>query len=308
MKMRECAALVLIFGIALSVSRSDAHDGRGGLTLQPEVSTRALSLGETGLTETGQVAGFAMNAACLPLLPSTRVGVSYGELIDGVSASRMSVAAVMPLGASEEYPESGSAAHRFGLGLGLDHRGFELARGSGWATETISVGLGYSLTSYASVGILSKVVFTNSDLDRAGAKGFGFDLGSRAALHPKVDLALVIRNLIASTSWDNGEDETPPLTISLGTSYTLFFGISAEFALSALDDQTKYGMGLDIPVISDFHIRLGYLRHSADYARAIPTGGFGYDSRRFHLAYAFRSDEDEAFGSTHHFSLAVSLD
>ena len=307
MRSRQQAALILLLVIALTGTHSAAHDGRGGLTLEPEVSTRALSLGEAGLTEIGQAVGFGVNAACLPWSPSTQVGVAYTDLIDGVSASVTSAAAVVPFGSMTDYGETGLAAHRFGIGLGLDHRRFELAQGSAWATQTISVGFGYSLTSYVSFGILSKLVFTDSDLAEAGAQGFGFDFGGRLAVHPDLDLAVVLRNAIASTSWDNGEDETPPLTIGLGASYELPLRISAEFALSALDDQVKYGAGLDIPLVSDFHVRLGYLRHSADYARSVTMGGFAYYSRRFHLAYAFRSDEEEAFGQTHHFSLAVSL-
>ncbi len=307
MRLRTSAALLLISSVVMLASQSTAHDGRGGLTLEPRLSPRALSLGETGLTETCQAAGFATNAACLSRATSIQVAASYGDLIEGVSASVASAAITVPVGAPIEYVEGDPVMRRYGLGIGMDHRGFELAQGSSWTSETVSLGFAWNVTTYASVGVLSKLIFTGSDVDNAGANGFGFDIGSRAALHPRLDLALVLRNLIASTSWDDGEDETPPFTVNFGASFVLVRNACTEFALSVIDDQTKYGIGLDIPLIPAFHIRFGYLRHSADYSRDVLTGGFGFQAGTLGLAYGVRNDEDEAFGLTHHVSVSASF-
>jgi hypothetical protein len=307
MRLKRLAILVTICGILVWGCQTTAHDGRGGLTLEPRMSTGALALGETGLTEIGHVTGFGVNPACLPLAGSFQVGAYYGDLIEGVPANTASVALAIPFGSPVDYDEKGPIVRRFGIGISVDHQGFELARGSSWSTETVSLGFGYGFTPYASAGILTKVLISSSDIDSAGATGYGFDIGGRLAVHPRLDFALVLRNIAASARWDEGENETPPLIVSIGGSYEIVFGASAAFALSLVDDQSKYGLGLDIPLVSDFHVRFGYLHHPGDHERDILTGGFSYDGRRLRLGYAVRNDEEDVFGLTHHFSIGGSL-
>ena len=300
--MLAAALLVLCAQPAL------CHEGRGGMALEPRPSTRAISMGEAGLAETGSAAAFAVNPSCLPSLATLQAGLAHGNLIDGVPSSATCFSIALPFGTETDYL-SGEARYKYGLGLSVQHEGFELAQGSGWSSQTVSLGLGYSPAPYLSAGIVTKTLFSTTDLADVGVRAYGIDVGTRLELTPRIDLGLVIRNILGAAKWDNGEDETVPAIFNLGGTVRIPYGMSAELAMAfAGTGGSKIGLGIDAPILeTGFHVRGGYLHMPGDYSRSIMAAGFGFHYLRYRLAYAVRVDDENAFGVTHHISLSGDL-
>ncbi|MFH1311693.1 MAG: hypothetical protein ABIJ00_00560 [Candidatus Eisenbacteria bacterium] len=307
--MKTLICLFVTGTLLMSAHRALCHDGRGGLTLEPQVSTRGLSMGETGLVGTGDAESFAVNPSCLPLAATLQAGLAHGNLIDGVASSATCFSIAFPFGTSEGNPGSNAIRHKYGLGFSFDHKGFDLAQGSRWSCQTVSLGFGYMFSQYASAGIVSKTLFSSSDLDAVGVKAYGIDVGTRLELSPRIDLGLVIRNLVGGATWDGGENEAVPMVVNLGGTVMIPYDMSAELALVvAGSGGSKLGLGLDVPVMeTGFHLRGGYAYRAGDYSRSLLTAGFGFRHQRYRLAYAVRVGDENAFGLTHHFSLSGEL-
>jgi hypothetical protein len=153
------------------------------------------------------------------------------------------------------------------------------------------------------------MLFSSSDIEDAGVKAYGIDIGSRLALSPRIDFAVVIRNLGGNAAWDGGEDEAVPVVIDFGGAVIVPYNVRAEIAVAVVSNGgSKAGIGLDVPIMeTGFHLRGGYLHRSGDYSRNILTAGFGFRHLRYRLGYAVRIDDDAAFGVTHYFSLGGGL-
>lgn len=307
--MKKLVGFIVVSAVLLVTRGGLCHDGRGGLTLEPQASTRAVSLGETGLLETGSAEGFAVNPSCLPLVGTTQVGLARGNIIQGISSSVTSLAIAVPFGQTIEHPGSGPIARAYGVGLSIDHRSFELAQGSSWSSETISLGLGRSLTPYASVGAVAKMLLSSSDVDHAGATAYGLDVAGRLDMDPRISVSMVVRNIVGSANWDGGQDESLPITLSLAGTVALPYDMCAELALiRPANGGGRVGGGVDAPIMmTGFHLRAGYARRLDGYSRNVFTAGFGFRHLRYRLAYAVRLGDESAFGRTHHFSLATGL-
>jgi hypothetical protein len=307
--MKTLISLLIAGTLLLPAHLALSHDGRGGLTLEPQVSTRGISMGETGLVGTGDAESFAVNPSCLPLATTLQAGLAHGNLINGVASSATCFSVALPFGTEAGYPGIETPRHKYGLGFSFDHKGFDLAQGSRWSYQTVSLGFGYMFSQFASAGILSKTLFSSSDLDDAGVKAYGIDIGTRLELSPRVDLGLVIRNLLGGATWDSGESEAVPVVVNLGSSVVIPYGMSAEAALAVTSNGgSKLGLGLDAPIMeTGFHLRGGFLHRPGDYSRTLLTAGFGFRHQRYQLAYAVRVGDENAFGLTHHFSLSGEL-
>jgi hypothetical protein len=305
--------LAALLAIALTVLPSTllgGHDGLGGIGLDPAHSVRSISMGETGLMETGNAIGFGLNPGALPFLDRSGLAVGYRSRVQGLSASRSVISGVLPIGPGFEVPGVRTAGRRFGLGFEFDHSGLELSQGSSWATEMLAAGAGYRITPYASVGILVKMLFTNTGVEGTGASAFGVDLSALVELRPDFSLAFAVRNPVGSAGWDSGEDESLPLVFSLGGHALLPREISADLTVSVSgSDQTRGGLGIELPVLeTGFSLRGGYLYQGGDYTRNVPTFGLGFDYADFEIDYAVRLDDELALGTTHHFALTYLFD
>lgn len=305
------ALTVSIIGIMLLAAAGPAcgHEGSGGMSLTPRPSIRALAMGETGLVETRDAAGFAANPATLTWLSAAGVTLSHASLVDGVSASATSVCTAVPLGAVVTLPGLGTAGRRFGLGVCLDHSGVELSQGTDWGWDLVSVGAAYRLAPYASAGLTGKYLFSNSDLEGSAVQAFGFDLGAFVEMTPAVRLAMSLKNIVGTARWEDGDDESPPFAAGLGAGFLLPYGASGHLAFTfSGGGPGKLGMGVDVPVaMTGLSLRAGYLYHSGDYSRNVITAGFGYTYANFKVDYAVKLDDDLALGTTHHFSLGYTI-
>jgi hypothetical protein len=307
------AILVVTPAIGLMILPSAllaGHDGLGGIGLDPAHSVRSISMGETGLMETGNAIGFGLNPGALPFLDRSGLAVGYRGRAQGISASRTVISGVLPVGPGFQVPGVTAAGRRFGLGFEFDHSGLELSQGSSWATEMIAAGAGYRITPYASVGLLMKMLFTNTGVEGTGASAYGVDLTALIEMRPDLSLAFAVRNPAGSASWDSGEDESLPLVFSLGGHALLPRDISVDLTVGVSgSDQTKGGLGLELPLLeTGFSLRGGYLYQGGSYSRNVPTFGLGLDYADFEIDYAVRLDDDLALGTTHHFALTYFFD
>jgi hypothetical protein len=304
---RKTIALAATLVVTLTAG-AIGHDGSGALTLEPRPSVGGVALGQTGLTRVGVADGFGSNPACLPRMPAPGIALARSSLIDGIASSVTSIWAAAPLG-RPLIPPGEPTGSTFGIGLGFEHVGLELSQGSGWSSETVSLGFGYSAAAYASAGLLVKYLFSSSDIAGTEATAFGIDLGGRIELAPGVDLGLAVRNLLGNTSWDGGQDETPPFTVAVGGAVATPYGTTTEWAVIVTDNEgTRVGAGVEVPLMrTGFLLRGGYHRHSDDYSRNVVSAGFGFKHLRYRMAYAVRIDDEIAFGTTHHFSLGTDF-
>jgi hypothetical protein len=307
MKLSALALAAVMVGTFATLSA--AHDGRGGLILEPQQSVGGIALGGTGITRCGMAEGFGVNPACLPYMRSPGIGFAHSTLIEGVTSSVSSGWIAVPLGKTIEFIGGNRVGSRFGIGLSLNHRSLDLAQGSSWASETVSVGFGYGASSYASAGILVKYMFSSSDVTGTQVTALGFDLGGRIELTSRLNLGVAVRNVGSKLSWDDGEDETPPVVVCFGGTLATPFGTFTDLAVTlAGSDDSRIGLGLDVPLAaSGFHIRGGYRYCSGDESRTVTSAGIAFEHLRYRIAYAARIDDETAFGITHHFSLGTNF-
>ncbi len=301
------ALKVGIMGMMLLACAGPAcgHEGSGGMSLQPWPSVRALAMGETGLAETRDAAGFTANPAILIWMPATGVTLSHAGLVEGISASATSICVAAPLGAAVAMPDLGEVGRRFGLGFCLDRSGVELSQGTDWSWDLVSIGAACRIAPYASAGLAGKYLFSNSDVEGTAVHACAMDLGAFVEMTPALGLAMSLENVIGAVRWEDGDDESPPFAVGLGTAFLLPYDASGRLAFTFSSSAPgKLGMGLNVPVAATgLSVRAGYLHHSGDYSRHIITAGFGYSYRTFEIDYAVKLDDDLALGTTHHFSL-----
>lgn len=305
--MRLLAASVLCTMLLACAGPARGYEGMGGVSLEARPSVQALAMGETGLVETRNCAGFAANPAMLTWTPAGGVTLSHGSLVEELSTSATSFCVAVPLGAPAEVPPLGEVGRRFCVGLSLDHSGVELSQGTEWGWDLVSLGASYRLAPYASAGLTGKYLFSTSDLEGSAVQAFGVDLGAILEMTSVLRLAASLKNLVGKASWEDGEDETPPFALGLGAGLSLPYKVLGHIAFTyAGGAPGKLGLGLDVPVsTTGFSLRGGYIYHSGDYSRSIFTAGFGYTYSAVVVDYAVKLDEELVLGTTHHFSIGL---
>jgi hypothetical protein len=293
------ALLLVISGAAR------AHEGRGGLDALPQASTRALALGETGLTEIGEGETFMSNPSCLPSITGHQVRIAYGNWFGDLGSSRTVLVFATSLGKRLEYPGDPDLGRRFGLGIALDRTGVELSEGSGWAGNVLYVGLAWAPVPYVSVALAPKFIFSSSDLPSGEVSGFALDWGLRLDLSRNIGLGFVTRNIPGSADWKGSESEDLPAVYSFGAHYMLPYSLRAEFMFAASGAvDSRLGLGLEASFLdSMLDLRFGGLWLSGEESRSAFTAGFGVDLAILDFDYALKLDRDWATGTTHRVSL-----
>jgi hypothetical protein len=307
--MRGFLAVGMIVMLLVPAVAVSGHYGIGGISLKPQPSARAVAMGETGLVLVPDGSGFMVNPASLPWTFAPGFTVGYGGLVEGIPASTASLAAVLPFGDPVEIPGPEEVGRRFGLGVSLDRTGVELSQGTDWAQSMISVGIGCLPAPFASVGLACKYLVSSSDLEGADVKAYAADVGAFVELSSRVAVGLSVKNVLGVARWDNGEDESPPVLVGLGTGVALPYRASGNLAVTLSNsDPAKGGIGVEVPIAATgFDLRAGFLSHFGDHSRTILTTGFGLRYARFRLDYAVKLDDEVALGTTHHVSLCFML-
>jgi hypothetical protein len=269
------------------------------------MSPASVGRGGFGLLEPGSALDFTANPAVLPLHEGFTAGIGHAGLVEGLAASVTSVALVLPFGPEVDFPGEKELTHRYGIGIQIDHRSLELSQGSAWSSQTVAAGLAYAPRPYVSAGIISKLLFTSSDLEDAGAWAYGVDLGGRLQLHSRLQLGISVRNIAGQVSWEAGANERPPVVVDVGVSASFPLRLQSDFCYEYRQfGHAKMGFGLEAPVAgTGLCLRGGYVHCSGDYSRNTLTAGFGFTLRRYGIDYAVRMDDDTAFGVTHHVGL-----
>jgi hypothetical protein len=305
--MRLLTASIVGTVLLACVAPVRGYDGMGGIDLEARPSVQALAMGETGVVETRNCAGFGANPAMLTWAPAGGVALSHGSLVEGLSTSATSFCAAVPLGASVNVPSLGDVGRRFCVGISLDHSGVELSRGTDWGWDLLSLGASYRLAPYASAGLTGKYLFSTSDLEGSDVRAFGVDAGAILEMTPVLRLALSLRNIAGKATWEDGEDETPPFGLGLGAGLSLPYQVLGHMTFTYSSGAPgKLGFGLDVPIsTTGFSLRGGYLYHAGDRSRSTYTAGFGYAYGAVVVDYAVKLDEELVLGTTHHFSIGL---
>ncbi len=294
---------VILIGLIVGATSLRAHDGKGGIGLEPDPSVHALALGSISLAETGTIEGFQSNPSCLPHVGSLQISFKHGGLVENLNASTMGFVAGKSFGRLLECPGKELDTKRLGLGIALKHRAVELAEGSDWSCETIFLGFGYAFAPYVSFGMTTKLLFSTSDLNDVSASGYGLDIGTRIELNARTSVGLVLRNIAGRIAWKDAEDERPPFILAssatLNAPYGTRFNLGAEWLASG---ESRLGLGVESPAYRGLEVELGFLERKSTSSRTIFTGGFGFTHKPYTIRYAFQSDSD-AFGLSHHFSI-----
>jgi hypothetical protein len=305
--MRLLGAGIICALVLTSAGSARGYEGMGGVSLEGRPSIEALAMGETGVVETRNCAGFTTNPAMLTWTPAGGVTLSHGSLVEGLSASATSACAALPLGASVGVPSLEEVGRRFCVAVGLDHSGVELSQGTEWGWNLVSLGASYRVAPYASLGLTGKYLFTASDLEGSAVKAYGVDMGAIVDMTSTVRLGASLRNLMGEADWEDGEDEAPPFALGLGAGFSLPYDLLVHMSYTYSSGAPgKLGLGLDVPVsATGLSLRGGYIHYSGDYSRSAFTAGFGYTYGAVAIDYAVRLDEELVLGTTHHFSVGL---
>jgi len=291
--------------IAIGLSPSHAHEGKGGLSLEPDPSVRSIAVGHT-LLQGDAIDAFTSNPSCLTKVGNLEIALKHSSPIEHLESSLTSLWMGKAFGSKLQYPGSDVPSRRFGLGLALQHRSIDLAQGSRWSSNLVFLGVGYGFAPYASTGLTLKLLSTSSDLGEISASGYGIDLGTHLELTSRIGLDLSLHNVLGSVSWHNASSERPPVVVSAGLTGGGPFGcwLSACMGWTSTGE-SRLGLGVELPIYEYLAIRTGLLRRSSESSRTIVTGGFGLRLRSFTLDYAFQSDP-VAFGLSHHFAFRLA--
>ena len=225
-----------------------------------------------------------------------------------------------------------SYADRFGLGLNSSFTGYVFplferhAIGIDWLRESfsdtelkdafniINVGYGFQLHRALSVGLGTKIVFQNIELDDVSlrsASGFGFDLGlvftPKAQPFDKFRFGLTLQDIGGTKVRDDNtqfEEELFEQNLRGGIS----FQATGDITFAADLDQDRFYFGAEVNPVASLILRGGLNKalndpSGADNSLAFALG-FGIKYNSIRLDYAF--ENHPVLPATHHATFSLS--
>lgn len=302
------ATFVAAAGLALLVAGPAAADySKGGAFSAPGYGTRSWGMG--GVIGIGNDEGAVYwNPALLAELDRNRLGFSYVNIVPGAEAhqSQLAYAHVLRRGVENE---AGLAFNIHTVGALYENLRIELSDGQSYSENSLRLAYAYSPFYLVTIGAGFTVHRSSSDVNGFGSKGTSVDIAGRIALLPGITVALVSRNTLSQIDYEDNTSVTLPRSFTIGAVYTRVSNLAIEGDVEAkFGSFSRFVLGGEYRLYSDLlTIRAGVSSMNAGQSRGVPHLGMGVYYQRVRIDYNADFDSEDAFDTTHRFSLGVGL-
>jgi len=283
----------------------------GGAFRLPGYGARAWAMGGAAVATLDDESSIYWNPALLSGVNSNMAGASYINLVEGTTARQSELAYVHIL--SPRYDESGLPVHRHVFGAMYTNVTLDISGGESYSENHVRLAYAYTPEDLITFAVTMRAFFSTSGIDNFGAFGTSVDGSARMRLSQDVTFALVARDAFSRYSYDYADGRNFDLQLQRG--YTLGLGykriphVALEGDLVFANDgvaRSVVGAESDY-ILEHLALRSGMAHLRSGDTRVIPYLGFGLRASRLTIHYNANLDSEDALGSTHRFSLSVTL-
>ncbi|MBN2416784.1 PorV/PorQ family protein [bacterium] len=280
-----CLLAAVLFSAAVPLSAQSGDGGQPGAFLRNGVSSRALGMG-------GAFTALADDPSALYWNPAGLATLRFYELVGTYTALSLDrkynfFALGIPI---RNYGAVGVGFINFGVG-GIEGRDLagDITGALSNSENAFYISYAYEIQPGVCAGLSLK--YLSHGLADYQSTGYGFDLGVRYAVSPKILVGLAIQDMSTRVSWntESGLEETYPMVYRLGGALRPFNN-NARFTLDYHMVQKQKGTiraGIEYPVTPNFGLRAGY------DGKGIVGGGYvavPLNTMMFALDYSFGKD------------------
>ncbi|MDH4037047.1 MAG: hypothetical protein OEX18_01540 [Candidatus Krumholzibacteria bacterium] len=301
---RILTAYIALLALGGWAPHARAESSTGGAFLVPGYGARAAGMAGAVSAVIDDEGAIDWNPARLGLVTRT-LGASYVQLVPGASLDQADLAFVTPLCAVER----GVAKHA--AGVMLTNLSADIAGLESYSENHLRMAYAFTPQPLLSVAIAGKLFFSQSGVSGFDAWGSSVDFAGYLSLSEHWDAAVVGKDLFSRYSFDDGSDahKESSVVVGVATSRVRVLTLSAD-AVRQYSTWTRGLLGAETDYIfSHIALRGGVAFHAAGESRTTPS--FGASLRAFDtrlvVHYAATVDDEQAFGTTHRFTLAVRL-
>jgi hypothetical protein len=304
--MRSCGiglvcAVILLAAVAPGVR---ADSSMGGAFILPGYGARAWGMAGAVIAcidDESAVdwnpAGIATTARC--------AGVSYAELVPGAFLTQSQAAFAMPLGRARDNL---TGVVRHAAGALYTNVSADIGEGETYSENHLRLAYAYSPQPVVTFAIAGQVAIASSGVTNLDAWGTGVDMAVNLRVTPAWTLAFVGRDAFSRYSYEDGINEQKDRQYVAGIAHRAPGAISLEADFVYVHDGwLRTLVGAETPYLFDrVALRSGIAILSVGEGRSRYSFGISARAaRRLFLHYAANVDDENAFGTTHRFSLGV---
>ncbi len=295
----------ILVGIAAMACAVGAHaeSSQGGAFQLRAYGARGWGMGGAFIVLVDDESTVDWNPAGLGNAPRS-VGLSYFQLVEGVSAGQSQAVVTLPLANGRH--DTTTARHA--LGAMYTNISADVLGGETYSENHVRVA--YALTPEP---LVTFAVAANAFISRSGVAGFdawgtSVDMAGKLSLSDAFSVAVVARDVFSRYTYDDGHDFTKEQQYIVGVAW-LGEWISSEVdVVRSYGDWMRLSFGAESAYLfSHVALRGGLEFISGAQTRTAPAFGASVRASRLVLHYGATIDEDDAFGRTHRVSLALGI-
>jgi hypothetical protein len=300
-------AILLAAAAMLHAGSARAGYSDGGGFSAPGYGARSWGMGGVIAIPTGEEAIF-WNPGQLAVLNDNRLGFSYINIVPGAKAYQSQIAYAHVLKRGTEN-EPGLSYNKHVVGALYENLSIELSEGESYSENSLRLAYAYSPAYFITVGATFSVMGTSSDIVSFGSSGTAIDVGGRIAVGPGITFAMTVRNALSQLEFDDNLNLSLPRSYTWGLAYTRIPNTALEGNVEAkFGEFSRFVLGGEYQVYSDIlSVRGGLSALTAGEGRSVPHMGIGIQYERIRVDYNANFDSEDAFDTTHRFSLGLSL-
>jgi hypothetical protein len=299
-------ALVVCFVVAalFPVKHARADSSEGGAFALPRYGARAWGMAGAVIARIDDESAVDWNPAGIARSPRS-AGVAYVELVPGAFLTQSQAALVIPFGGE---PDLETGVSRHALGAMYTNLSADVGAGETYLENHLRVAYAYSPEPLVTFAASAQAFISTSGVAGFDAMGTGIDMAGRLSLTRDWTLALVGHDVFSRYSYDDGKDYQKERQYVLGLARENLYGLALEAnVVYVYGGWSKALIGAETDYIFDVvALRGGVAFLSVGEART--TYSFGVSARaagRLFVHYGANLDEEDAFDTTHRFSVAV---
>lgn len=305
--MKRAAILAIacaIVALSALAERARADSSQGGAFLLPRYGARAWGMAGAVIARIDDESAVDWNPAGMARA-SRSGGVSYVELVPGAFLNQSQAVFLTPLGRDRDA-ETGVARHA--AGAMYTNLSADVGAGQTYSENYLRLAYAYSPQPLVTFAFAGQVFLSSSDVTNFDGWGTSVDMAARLALTETWSTALVARDVFSRYSWEDGRDEQKERQYVLGIAHHSPRAIDLEG-----DFVYEHAGWLRALVGAETHylfdcvaLRAGVALVNVGEARVAYSFGMSVRAaQRFHVHYGAVLDDENALGTTHHFSLGV---
>ena len=232
-------------------------------------------------------------------------GVSAVELVPGAFLTQAQAAYVMPLGHTRNL-ETGVSRHA--VGALYTNLSADVGAGETYSENHLRLAYAYSPQPVITFALSGRLAFARTGLENFDAWGSSVDMAVKARLTQAWSVAVIGRDLFSRYTFEDAHDDHMDHEYVVGVAHHMPGAVDLEANFAYVHDGwLRTTVGAETPYLfGRVALRSGIAILSTGDGRE--RFGFGVSVRALDqliVHYAATIDDEDAFGTTHRFSLGV---